>query len=364
MARSEKLEGPERMSHRRNAFTLVELLVVIAIIGVLVALLLPAVNAAREAARRIQCMNQVRQMGLAILNHENAMGMFPSGGVEPWPLLEDYVTAGRPNQADQQGLSWAFQILPFLEEGAVHNLVTTEAIANTPISIYFCPSRRAPVIVPRSVTGGGQDAWLMDYAAMQAMPVPPEITEQMFNNLMRPSNQGVPEACRVQFPIWGTTTANDFLPRPRAQLGPSYLGFKGVIVRSSYLVRNQQVVHADLGYDRVTTSRRIRDGMSKTGVVAEKRVRLRNYAAEFDPADDRGWSDGWDFDTVRLAVCPPLPDSRDLVPGRDVRFGSAHVGGFHCVFADGAVHFLNYSLDPFMLNRVAHRADGAVVELP
>src|SRR5262245_53168416 len=95
-----------------RGFTLVELLVVIAIIGILVALLLPAIQAAREAARRTQCVNQLRQMILAIENHVSAHEIYPTGGIEPWPLIEDYSQGGKPFGAKKQGLSWAFQILP------------------------------------------------------------------------------------------------------------------------------------------------------------------------------------------------------------------------------------------------------------
>jgi prepilin-type N-terminal cleavage/methylation domain-containing protein len=85
-----------RSSRRSAAFTLVELLVVIAIIGVLVALLLPAVQAAREAARRTQCVNNIKQMMLGMQNHESAKKAFPSGGVAPWPRIEDFLTDSKP----------------------------------------------------------------------------------------------------------------------------------------------------------------------------------------------------------------------------------------------------------------------------
>jgi prepilin-type N-terminal cleavage/methylation domain-containing protein len=128
------------MRHRRNfsraAFTLVELLVVIAIIGVLVALLLPAIQAAREAARRSECLNHLKQIGLAIQYHHDALKRYPMGR----------------NTNNQFGVSWAFSLLPFTEQQAVHDgyVVTARvdsaantAAMRTPIAIYACSSRRA-----------------------------------------------------------------------------------------------------------------------------------------------------------------------------------------------------------------------------
>ena len=116
-------------ARRPAGFTLVELLVVIAIIGVLVALLLPAIQAAREAARRAQCKNNLKQIGLAVLNLEQSAKVFPTGGIHPWPDIVNYSANGRPFGPKTQGLSWAFQILPYLEQGAVHGLTTTAANA-------------------------------------------------------------------------------------------------------------------------------------------------------------------------------------------------------------------------------------------
>src|SRR3954471_9213845 len=97
-------------------FTLVELLVVIAIIGVLVALLLPAIQAAREAARRAQCQNNIKQIMLSMHNHEAPKRAFPSGAIAPWPPIQDYVNGpgGATYGPDQQGLGWPFQIMPYL----------------------------------------------------------------------------------------------------------------------------------------------------------------------------------------------------------------------------------------------------------
>ena len=119
----------------RTGFTLVELLVVIAIIGILVAFLLPAVQAAREASRRSQCQNNLKQIGLAVQNHHDAKRVFPMGR----------------NGFDQKAVSWAFFILPYMEETAIYNAwdsnakvfdPTNDATMRTPIEAYACPSRR------------------------------------------------------------------------------------------------------------------------------------------------------------------------------------------------------------------------------
>ncbi|MDZ4658300.1 MAG: DUF1559 domain-containing protein [Bythopirellula sp.] len=128
-----------------RGFTLVELLVVIAIIGVLVALLLPAIQAARESARRNQCVNNLKQMGLALQMHHDAKQLFPQGrnGKSPGPG-----TATSP-----LAVSWAFELLPYIEQVAIHrSLVKTARVDDpqnatamrSPVSVYYCPSRRQP----------------------------------------------------------------------------------------------------------------------------------------------------------------------------------------------------------------------------
>ena len=122
--------------HLRVGFTLVELLVVIAIIGILVALLLPAVQAARESARRSQCNNQLKQMGLALMSYHDAQGQYPEGRT----------------RRDQFGVSWAFLLLPQLEEQAIFDAhdptLRVDDPANavamrSPVGVYACPSRRS-----------------------------------------------------------------------------------------------------------------------------------------------------------------------------------------------------------------------------
>jgi len=125
-------------SSRPAGFTLVELLVVIAIIGILVSLLLPAVNAAREAARRTQCQNHIKQLGLAVNVYEGAMRSYPQGR----------------NTRDPTGVSWAFRLLPFMEQQSIYDAYdpafrvddAENALAmRSAVSTYYCPSRRSPV---------------------------------------------------------------------------------------------------------------------------------------------------------------------------------------------------------------------------
>jgi len=133
------------MQVRRRAFTLVELLVVIAIIGILVALLLPAVQAARESARRTECQNNLKQIGLGFQNHHDQYNLLPTGGNDYFSSLT--LTTGVPQIVNRQGWGWMYQILPFIEQGNLWNQPSDVVIRATPVKSYFCPSRRQPMVI-------------------------------------------------------------------------------------------------------------------------------------------------------------------------------------------------------------------------
>src|SRR5210317_1846710 len=123
---------------RRRGFTLVELLVVIAIIGLLVARLLPADQAAREAARRASCQNNLKQIGIAVLNFESSMGHMPAGSTVPGTSI------GGPYYS-----TWTIDILPYMEEQSLYDIWVKDEplsgqanriLVQTPVTVYECPS--------------------------------------------------------------------------------------------------------------------------------------------------------------------------------------------------------------------------------
>jgi prepilin-type N-terminal cleavage/methylation domain-containing protein len=389
-------------SRSQVGFTLVELLVVIAIIGILVALLLPAIQAAREAARRTQCMNQVRQMGIALQNHLDAQKVFPTGGNNPNPEIEDYTTGGtnnpgRPNGPNKQGLGAFYQLLPYLEQNAVKGILNTGQLKGTIISLYNCPSRRAPI-----VSAGG--AQLTDYATAQPAtqacggsppPAPPAYDPLTAWPYVGTSySRGIKSYWCGSNPLVAGTWGNE--PSIHANYG-------GVIVRTPYRISGCSAgvtcesatpttpAKGEIvpGFPTATKPGQVSDGLSNTLVISEKVVRSDLYEGQQPPppddstaqvSDDRGWSDGWDPDSVRFTGVPPISDDDTSIcwstnagfrrtcigNGGDspvLFFGSAHPGGLNAVYGDASAHYLSFDIDHLVFNALGTREGAETVDL-
>ena len=360
----------KRLNRPARAFTLVELLVVIAIIGILVALLLPAIQAAREAARRSQCKNNLKNLGLACLNFENAQKTFPTGGSTWGVNIEKFIEpeppeiGGKPIAIEKLGLGWGFQILPYLEENAMHDITTTNALRDVVVQIMICPSRRGITRNPNN------NSVLSDYAGIH--PCTKGLSTEA-----APIDLAAVTYDDVRTDIFYKSNVPD-IPQGTAPTGspPGLNGvYDGVIVRSSWRRNATQVTGTPgiegvfvPGNPRPTKVAKITDGASKTLLIAEKYTRPDFYPGG-TPSDDTGLTDGWDPDIMRCTCIPPLNDGDTNPPftgnigdnpGTDGIWeifvtGSAHSGGMNAVFADGSVRTVSYDIDVYVLNAAGTR---------
>lgn len=295
------------MRQRQSGFTLVELLVVIAIIGVMVGLLLPAVQAAREAARRTQCVNHLKQIGIAVHNHHDTFRILPHGGWH-WSSPPEYTSAGAPEIAPRQGSGWAFQILPFLEQTAIwegSGQATIEAkqiqAIGARIPGYFCPTRRSPQAHMAT-------AWY-----------------------------GPP----------GT------YPHGQIDYAGSCLTNQGAIVRANDgSIENRTVAITFAG---------ITDGTSNTLLIGEKRLNF-SLLGNIQSDDNEGYTGGWDHDVIRFSDRAPLPDGR--TGDGNQRFGSLHPGVFNVVLVDGSVRNIAFTIELDIFTRIGNRRDGQSFSWP
>ncbi|MCA9187213.1 MAG: DUF1559 domain-containing protein [Pirellulaceae bacterium] len=352
---------------RQGAFTLVELLVVIAIIGLLVALLLPAVNAAREAARRTQCANNLKNIGLAVLNFESTYGEYPSGG---WGL--DWTADPNRGVGPDQPGSWIFNIMEFIEEGAARQAGQGQAIGSaqfrqasiqlhqTPITIFNCPSRRAPAIYVSAWNTVREQSWLAsiaktegvaksDYAANSGDSI-----KFSGDDFYRPASYAA-----IREDQWSQTNACE----------------KNGDIRHDRSVRLCQT--GVMYYRSDLRSAQIKDGTSKTYLAGEKWMPIEGYQGILDPnaagftyGDNQSMYTGYEWDNHRVAWNPDgdLGSQEAYQPSADragfgailpePKFGSAHPANFQMVFCDGSVHGLNYEIDPLTHRWLANREDG------
>jgi len=312
---------------RRSAFTLIELLVVIAIIAVLVGLLLPAIQKVREAAARAKCQNNLHQIGVAASAHHDALGLYPTAGSGTGARTQN---GGGPETGVTQAWGWLYQILPYLEQGAVWGITAganngDDAVKQTPMPTYSCPARRRIPVLPLP-----QGA-MTDYVGNAGAGI---------NGFSTPA--------------WTAPAAT-----------PAANGAYGVI--SNVMVANTPPVRVAL----------IIDGTSNTLLAAEKSLHISRQTGS-DGNDNQGYWRGIDSDTVGGIYTPvsPTPTPGPYRPQRDTEFpgtynysgnfslfGSIHPSGFNAVFCDGSVRPIRYTVDVnTVLLPVCVRNDGLVYD--
>jgi prepilin-type N-terminal cleavage/methylation domain-containing protein/prepilin-type processing-associated H-X9-DG protein len=326
-------------SCRRTAFTLVELLVVIAIIGILVALLLPAVQSARDAARRMQCANNAKQIGLALFNYESTHQVFPPGAG----------TVIVPDRSWQTGygICWRTSILPYLEELSTYDRLDLSSVSAGDMDYG---TRNVP--------------FLADFA---------------------PSLFVCPSSALPRFSLLGQTKINvllsDYAGIAGADGNDSENRFTGVNVTAF-----NGVLHA---HSRVRVAD-ITDGTSKTMMVAEQSAWAMNgrgqpvdcrsggphgawigtfrlsEASTGDPLSDRVFNTTTIGRPLGTRTCDYIADYTsspywgDLVTNLDNRtpIASAHPGGAQILFCDGSVSFLTEGIEFRLFQLLAIRDSG------
>jgi prepilin-type N-terminal cleavage/methylation domain-containing protein/prepilin-type processing-associated H-X9-DG protein len=316
------------------AFTLVELLVVIAIIAILIGLLLPAAQSAREAGRKTQCSNNLKQMALACLAHEEAQTYLPCGG---WA----WYWAGDPDRGYdmRQPGGWSYNVLPFMGQDALHNLGSGQSISDkmtafsqrggTPLSVFYCPTRRR--------TAGYPSAG--NYNCCNSSPVASQARTDYA------ANAGTNESAGA---FWNAPSTSD----PSFADASGYLPsvFQGLDCSAA-----DGVIFA-LSQVKLAT---ITDGASNTYLLGEKNLDPDHYADGKEGTDNNPVYAGFDWDWERWSASGPVQDT----PGLDeyVAFGSAHVGMLNMAMCDGSVHVVSYAIDSTTHANLCSRNDGQAI---
>ncbi len=320
------------MSHssiRRRGFTLIELLVVISIIAILISLLLPAVQQAREAARRSQCQNNLKQMGLALHNYMNAQNVFPPCAVDGSGTLNNDAHGGYQTTNGNAGGNWLVFLLPFLEEEGYYNpIVNTLKTSSDPMDDY------------NNVMGHKQPSVVL-------CP-----SHELDRRLISPTNANLEHLTRGNY---------------AACYGA------GQYRISEHTVRAKGGVFA---LNSSVSSNNIRDGLSHTVALGEVRYDSTSTS------DSRGV---WTYSVMGAAAfstqTAPNSTIADIIPGcaastplfpctTDTVFTnhvaamrSVHQGGAYCCFADGSVKFMSENINTAVWQGLGTRSGGETSHL-
>ena len=341
---------------KHAGFTLVELLVVIAIIGVLVALLLPAVQAAREAARRTQCTNRLKKIGIAFQNHHDSQKFFPSGG---WA----HSFVGDPDEgfgASQPG-GWNYSALPYMELASLHDIgrgvkvvdgatnaakkKTAAQMMQIPVPEFMCPSRGRNVVAQSCCAPVNSD-WSTEMAVAKS-----DYAANYGDNNFGSSR---PECGML---VYNLTS-------------PSLPG-NVVAGRMFTWPRTDQITGVAFSRSEVTIAQ-VADGTSNTYAVGEKYINPLSYEDSTDGGNDWSAYSGAQDDTLRTTmylpnnspplVSTPLQDNPQAGTFNNI-FGSVHAGGTMFTMCDSSVQFVSFDVSPEVHRCLGNRDDGQAVSV-
>lgn len=322
------MECCKRQARCSRGFTLVELLVVISIIGMLVGMLVPAVQMARESGRKTQCLNNLKQLGLAAANLESAVQYFPTGGWGSGWVGDPDTGVGK----NQPG-GFFYNLLPFLELTGLHDLPRTPGLVRanaagdmveSPIPLMSCPTRRRPLALatPEGVTlvnaTIGKVWYRADYAANAGSAKPA---------------------------TWD--------PGP-ASASPSPSEFSNTTTLNGICFQRSTVSTAE-----------ILDGAANTYLVGEKYMNPVLYQSGTDSRDKSPALGAGCESLQSWTDMPPMQDRAQDVgaaPSTPAIFGSAHSGGFNVVFCDGSIRPISYSIDATVHWNLGSRNDGQRID--